>query len=107
MKADKKEFLRDPKRSKMLKYTLLPSGVVATNYDTKEFKVDKRVQKGVSAANNSIALFKGTNLLSIDDDINISEAELREFVDNNFENNDMAFKRINSLIRPTAYKTIF
>jgi hypothetical protein len=90
-----------------MKFTLLPSGAIATNYDTKEFKLNKRVSSSVSVANNGISLLKGTNLLSIDNDVNISESELKEFADNNFENSDVAFKRINSIIHPTAHATIF
>ena len=91
----------------MKKYSLLPSGVVATRYETKEFKLNKRVSKGVSIANNGIVLSEKTNLLIIDDDVKIEEQELREFVDTYFEDSDKAFQRINAIINPRSYKTIF
>ena len=92
----------------MKKYTLLPSGAIATRYETKEFILDKRVTKDISIANGGICLAKGTNHLIIDDDVKVSENDLKKFVDDNFNDSEIAFKRINSIINPTnSYKTIF
>jgi hypothetical protein len=92
----------------MSKYSLLPSGAVASRYGTKEFKLNKRVYGRVSIANDGIILSEGTNLLIIDDDVKISESELKSFVDKYFTDGGTAFKRINAVINPsTAHKTIF
>jgi len=92
----------------MNKYSLLPNGAVASRYDTKEFKLNKRVPKSISIVNDGIVLAGGTNLLIISDDVKISESELKSFVDKYFTDSGTAFKRINAVVNPlTAYKTIF
>ena len=92
----------------MKKYTLLPSGAIPTRYETKKLFLDKRVTKGISIADGGICLSQGTNHLIIDDDVKISEDDLKKFVDENFNDSEIAYKRINSIVNPTiSYKTIF
>jgi len=92
----------------MNKYSLLPSGAVASRYDTKELKLNKRVPKSISIANEGIILAGGTNLLIISDDVKISENELKSFVNTHFLDSETAFKRINAIVNPSSsYKTIF
>jgi len=90
-----------------MKYVLLADSAVSTNFDTKEFKLNTRASKTVFIANGQIGIFKGTNLLSIDNGATVNETELKDFTDKYFKNNKVAFNRINSIVNPSTYKTIF
>lgn len=91
-----------------MKYTLLPDGAVSTRYEMKKLLLDKRVVSEVAICGGGIALMEGMPALRVNEDVEVNEDELREFVEQNFNEPEKAYKRIHALACPNHhYATIF